>query len=192
MTRAVVTPADGTVATTERLRLREATDADAPFFVEMLRDPGFVEMIGDRGVRSLDEARTYVQDRIRASYARHGYGMYVVERLPDGAALGQCGLVYRDAFAWTELGYALLPAHAGHGYATEAARATLRLAGALGLSEVHATVRAHNAPSVAVLERLGFVPSGTVTMPGETEALRHFRHGLVSHGAAARTFRETD
>ena len=40
----------------ERLELRELTVADAPFIVELLNDPDFHRYIGDRGIRTLQDA----------------------------------------------------------------------------------------------------------------------------------------
>jgi RimJ/RimL family protein N-acetyltransferase len=69
-----------TVIETERLALRELTADDAAFIVELLNDPSFLRYIGDRGVRTIDDARRYIETGPRASYAQHGFGLYLVER----------------------------------------------------------------------------------------------------------------
>ena len=68
---------------TERLLLRELTPADAPFILELVTDPAFLQNIGDRGVRDLDTAARYIADGPAASYARNGFGLWRVE-LRDG------------------------------------------------------------------------------------------------------------
>ena len=169
------------VAETSRLRLRRPTAADADFFLELLNDPGFLEHIGDRGIRDLDAARGYVETAVLSSYQRHGYGMCVVEVKASGARAGLCGLVRRDWLDHTDLGYAFLPAFRGRGYAEESAAAVLAdAAGRLDIGRLVAIVSPSNSRSMSLLEKLGFVPAGEVTAPGESKALR-----LYARDAAA-------
>lgn len=95
----------------ERLELRELTIADAPFIVELLNDPDFHRYIGDRGIRTLQDAENYIQQGPAVSYARHGHGLYLVARRSDGAKLGICGLIKRDTLPCEDIGYAFLPAY---------------------------------------------------------------------------------
>jgi len=68
---------------TERLTLREVTYDDAAFILELLNTPKFIRYIGDRGVRSIEDALRYIDERYLASYRENGYGLYgVVEILP--------------------------------------------------------------------------------------------------------------
>ena len=143
---------------TARLRLREQTAADAPFLLALMNEPAWLRHIGDRGVRTEAEARAYIESVTRAMYAEHGLGLLLVERKADGAPLGICGLLRRAAFSDPDLGFALAAAHRGHGYAHEAAAATLAHADeALGLRRVLALVSPGNRPSIRLLTRLGFV-----------------------------------
>ena len=64
---------------TLRLRIRELTPADAPFILTLLNDPDFLRNIGDRNVRTLEDARRYIEAGPMASYARHGFGLCHVE-----------------------------------------------------------------------------------------------------------------
>jgi [ribosomal protein S5]-alanine N-acetyltransferase len=66
------------VLSTQRLELRQLDAGDAPFMLELLNDASFIANIGDRGVRTVDDAARYIQDRMIASYARYGYGLYLV------------------------------------------------------------------------------------------------------------------
>lgn len=145
------------VLTTDRLVLREFTEADAPFVHALLNDPGFLRFIGDRGVRTPDDARAYIETGPRASYRAHGFGLWRVERREDGEPVGTCGLLKRDFLDAPDLGYAVLAAHTGHGYAREAARATLRHAReTLGIRTLYAYVDADNDRSIRLLTDLGF------------------------------------
>src|SRR5205814_7039174 len=89
----------------------------------LLNEPSFISNIGDRGVRSLEDAQAYIAKGPRTSYEQNGYGLYLVERREDGVAIGMCGLVRRAGLEDTDLGYALLPAWWSKGYAFEAASA---------------------------------------------------------------------
>ena len=158
---------------TARLRLREQTLDDAAFLITVMNDPDFIRHIADRGVRTLDDARTYLTAGALASYAEHGFGLWLVERKTDGAAIGLCGLVKRPAFDDVDVGYALLPAFRGQGYAREAVAGTLAYARAAhGLSRLIAVVNPDNLPSRKLLELEGFVFERMVRMtPEEPEIL---------------------
>jgi RimJ/RimL family protein N-acetyltransferase len=146
-----------TLPSTERLALREMMPDDAPFIVELLTDPAFLKYIGDRGVRTLDDARRYIEHGPRAMYARLGIGLWVVETRDGGTPVGICGLLKRDTLPDPDVGYAFLPAHRGLGYATEAARACCEFGFAVrGFERVLAIVSPGNAASVRVLGKLGF------------------------------------
>ena len=162
---------------TERLTLHllRDDDGDAAAMLELLNEPGFHRYIGDRGIRTLEQARECIRIGPMVSYERHGYGMYAIERRSDGAWLGNAGLVHRAALPHPDLGYALLERHAGQGYALEAARAVLGYArGTLGLGDLCAIVTPGNARSIALLHKLGLCANGTVCLPGKDETLLLF------------------
>ena len=90
-------------------------------------------------------------------YEEHGFGLWVVELKSTGRPIGICGLVKRTNSDDPDLGFALLEQHQGNGYATEAARASVRFANAeLGISRLDAITNPDNERSIAVLKRLGF------------------------------------
>ncbi len=143
---------------TPRLLLRPATAGDAGFLVALMNDPAYLHFIGDRGVRTPDDARGYLASARVYQYGE-GLGLNVVETLEGAQAVGICGLVQRPDLAFADLGYALLPGHAGQGYAVEAAGATLQHAFTdLGLPCVLAITRHDNLRSRRVLETLGMDP----------------------------------
>jgi RimJ/RimL family protein N-acetyltransferase len=161
---------------TARLRLRPLVEDDAPFVLALQSEPSWLEYIGDRGVRDLETARGYLRAGPLAMRARHGHALDLVERRSDGAPLGICGLLKRDALPDPDLGFALLPAHWGQGYAREAAAATLAHArAALGIGRVVAITSLENPPSIRLLEAIGFRFERIVELdPGEP--LRLFAH----------------
>lgn len=166
---------------TERLRLRWLNQADAPMYLQLLNEPSFLDGIGDKGVRDLAQARQHLRDGPIASYARHGHGMYAVERREDGTWIGICGLVRREGLDHPDLGYALLQQHHGLGYAAEAGAACLQLAhGTLALPTVAAITSLGNHGSMRVLSKLGFVDHGVRQLPGHLPPCRYFLHRAAS------------
>jgi RimJ/RimL family protein N-acetyltransferase len=144
------------VLTTERLVLRRLCADDGAFIFELMNDPDWLRFIGDRGIRTADDARAWIESGPRAMYARRGFGTYAVD-LRDGTPIGICGLVERDWLEDVDLGYALLPRFRGAGYAREAATAVVSYAQHdLGLPRLLAIVSPENAVSRRLLGELGF------------------------------------
>lgn len=160
------------VAETERLRLREFTREDAPFLLELLNTPEWIRFIGDRNIRTLDDAREYVSNRLVASYHRFGFGLYQVELKDSGTPIGMCGLVRREALDDVDLGFAFLPQYTGLGYAREAGTAAIRVAKQKVKSKrLLAITMVDNTSSINLLQKLGFSFEKTVTLAGEDQTL---------------------
>jgi RimJ/RimL family protein N-acetyltransferase len=141
--------------TTQRLNLRVLDHGDADFILELLNEPGFLRYIGDKGVRSLEDARNYLDQGPMDSYRRHGFGLLAV-CLPDRTPLGICGLVKREGLEDPDIGFAFLERHWSKGYATESAAAVLDQArNVLKLGRIVAITSLDNAGSAAVLNKLG-------------------------------------
>lgn len=141
---------------TARLTLHRLALDDAPFLIRLLNDPSFIANIGDRGVRSIEDAHRYLREGPFAMYQRYGFGLWRAVRRTDREPVGMCGLLRRDTLPDADLGYAYLPEHRGQGYAFEAARATLQHAARkFGLTRVAAVVSPGNTASIRVLEKLG-------------------------------------
>jgi RimJ/RimL family protein N-acetyltransferase len=163
------------VLETDRMRLRHLEAGDTPFIVELLNDPDWLRYIGDRGVRSEEQALAYIQNGPARSYAERGFGLYLTELKIGGEAIGLCGLIKRDFLAHVDLGFAFLPRFRGAGYAFEAAEGVLRYAGAgLGLRRIVAITAPDNERSAQLLQKLGFRFERTIAYPGEEEPVRLF------------------
>ena len=163
------------VLETDRLLLRHLTTDDAEFILELLNEPSWLRFIGDRGVRTLDDARAYVVEGPVAMYERHGVGLYLVESKSDATPLGICGLIRRDTLEDIDIGFAFLPRHWGKGYALESAAAVLEHGRhALGLRRIVAITSLDNDSSIRLLEKLGMTFARTMRMPGEAEDVRLF------------------
>ena len=81
---------------TERLNLRTMTPEDAEFMLGLLNDPSFLRFIGDKGVKTPDDARRYILNGPVASYARYGFGLWLVELKTSNVPIGMCGLLKRE------------------------------------------------------------------------------------------------
>ena len=168
---------------TARLRLRELTVADAPFILRLLNEPSFIENIGDRGVRTVEDARVYIENGPVASYIRFGFGLYLVELSLSGEPIGICGILQRDNLPDPDLGYAFLPPYWKHGYARESAAAVRHYARAeLGLGRLLAITNPANAGSIRLLEKLGFTFERTIRMAEGQPELNVFVDEDEHHG----------
>ena len=166
--------------TTPRLRLRQWRDADREPFAAMCADPRVMEHFPGPLTREESDA---LVERARAAIALRGWGMWAVERREDGRFLGFVGLTsLRDEMPFApgiEVGWRLAPGAWGQGYATEAAREALRVAfETLEVSEVVAFTASGNAPSMAVMRRLGMRESEPFDHPAIEEGHRLRRHRL--------------
>jgi RimJ/RimL family protein N-acetyltransferase len=145
------------VIETERLMLRQFVSADAPFILELLNEPSFIQNIGDRHVRTLSDAERYIETGPITSYAKNGFGLYLVQRKESNESMGMCGLIKREALDNVDVGYAFLPRYWSRGYALESVLAVLEYAqNIVQLDRVVAIVDPNNQGSLRVLERSGF------------------------------------
>jgi RimJ/RimL family protein N-acetyltransferase len=141
---------------TERLLLRELSKDDAAFILGLLNQPSFIHYIGDRGVRTLEDARQYIFKGAVASYERFGFGLYLTLLKEGGVPIGICGLVKRDSLKDADVGFAFLPQYWSKGYAFESASAVLAYArNTLGLKRVLGITTPENKDSIHVLEKIG-------------------------------------
>jgi RimJ/RimL family protein N-acetyltransferase len=163
------------VLETERLLLKRLELSDAPFILELLNDPSFVRFIGDKGVRSLEDAREYLSTGPIASYERFGFGLFLTERREDGAPMGICGLLKRDSLDDVDVGFAFLPRYWGNGYAFESASAVLAYGRtAFGLGRIVAITSPDNTASMGLLEKLGLKFESMVRLSEDGPEVRLF------------------
>jgi RimJ/RimL family protein N-acetyltransferase len=162
---------------TERLTLRRLQSDDAPFIVELLNSPTWLEFIGDRGIRTTDDAQGYIE-RAHVNYALHGFSLYLVA-LRDGTRVGLCGPIRREGLNDVDLGFALLPTFAGRGYALEAARRVVEHARVdLKLGRVAGITVPENARSIRLLEALGMRREGSVRLSPDDVELNYYAMAL--------------
>jgi RimJ/RimL family protein N-acetyltransferase len=169
------------VLNTERLDLAWLTLDDAPMMLAVWNDPAFMRYVGDRGVRTLEQAREVLDTGLLKLYAEYGYGPFRVRRREDGADLGICGLFRRDGLDEPDIGFAILPEYCGRGYAFEASVAVLDHArDVLRLPCVTAIVSPQNEASIGLLEKLGLRFERPVRMPADDHDVSLYRIDFLS------------
>jgi len=145
------------VLETDRLNLRWLSTDDAGFILELLNEPSFLRFIGDKGVRTLDDARDYILNGPVNMYTRLGFGLYLTELKESGVPIGICGLLKRDGLEDVDIGFAFLPKFRGQGYAYESACAVMAYGKrTFGLNRMVAITSPDNYGSARLLEKLGF------------------------------------
>jgi RimJ/RimL family protein N-acetyltransferase len=163
------------VLETDRLILRRLAVEDSEFILELLNDPSWLRFIGDKGVRTLVDARDYILRGPVAMYERLGFGLYLTELKSGRVPVGLCGLIKRDALEDVDIGFAFLPRFWGKGYAYEAAAAVLAYGRTvLGLGRILAITSADNDSSARLLEKLGLRFEKMVKLPADDEEVRLF------------------
>ncbi|MEZ4413714.1 MAG: GNAT family N-acetyltransferase [Gemmatimonadales bacterium] len=168
------------VLETERLTLRRLDETDAEFILGLLNEPSFHQYIGDRGVRTEEDARAYIRNGPMASYEKFGFGLWLVLRKDDGAPIGICGLLKRDTLPDVDVGFALRPAFWGMGYALESAAGVLAHGReALTLPRVAAIVQADNQASIRLLGKLGLHFERRIEWPGDAAEIHLYARDLA-------------
>lgn len=152
--------------------LREIISGDAGFVRDLLNQPSFIKYIGDRGVRSVEQAAEFIDNRYRKSYLDHGFGLYTVELKDGNRPIGICGFVKRDTLPDPDLGFAFLPEYEGKGYGYESASEIMKYGrSVLLLDRILAITSLDNIASSHLLEKLGFKFDKLIGTP-DTEVLK--------------------
>lgn len=116
---------------TERLILKPLTIDDWSFMLNLLNQPDFIENIGDKNVKTEEQAREHVSQLMK-THQELGFSMLLMTLKPEGQSeesaeekVGVCGLLKRDFLPYPDLGYAILPQYYRQGYTFEAAQGVL-------------------------------------------------------------------
>lgn len=157
---------------TERLLLRPVVASDASFVLELLNMPKWHKYIGDRGVRTLEDAEKYIAERMTPQLERLGFGNFAVLRKSDGVIMGCCGLYDREGLEGVDIGFSFLPDYERKGYAYEGASRLMELArGEWNLSKVSGITIEANTSSRRLLEKLGLKFQKFIRLENDPEEL---------------------
>ncbi|MCB0570151.1 MAG: GNAT family N-acetyltransferase [Phaeodactylibacter sp.] len=165
---------------TPRISLRLLTPDDAAFLLELLNSPGWLQNIGDRGVKTIAAAQAYASERIIKGYTENGFGLYVMAlKGQDDIPIGLCGLIRRPGLEDVDIGFALLPQYMGQGYAFEAASAVMDHArNSLKIPRIVAITLPTNSASIKLLEKIGLRFERMANLPNDPEELMLYGSNL--------------
>jgi len=142
---------------TQRLVITELTKMDAPFFFDLVNDEDWKRFIGDRNIKTHQDAEDYLTNKVISSYKKFGFGFYLVSDKNSGIPLGISGFVDRDGMEFVDVGFAFLPAGRKKGYGYESTKALLEHGQKnLKFDTVLAIANKNNERSHALLKKLGF------------------------------------
>ena len=153
---------------TERLLLRTMSIDDAKFYLRLVNEPSWLQFIGNKGVYTLENARTAILQGPVDMLERLGFCLYLVELKSDSTPIGICGLIKRDTLDDVDIGFAFLPEYCGQGYGYESASAVVQYGkNTIGLKRLVAIVAPDNDYSIRLIEKLGMKFEGLLDLKGD-------------------------
>lgn len=165
---------------TERLTLRELIIDDTEFIIELVNSPGWLKFIGDRNIKTTEQAIAYLENGPIKSYRDNGFGLAMVETKDAKKQIGMCGIIKRDSLDSPDIGFAFLPEFTGKGYAFEIASATLAFAThQLKLPVICAITVPGNVHSIKLLEKIGLKFIKTINSPENEELLLYSNEKII-------------
>lgn len=160
---------------TERLVLQPITTRDADFILELYNTPHFIEYIGDKNIRTVEDAENYIQNKFLPQWEKLGYGNYLIIRKSDNKKTGTVGIFSRDGLDIHDIGFGFLPEFEGKGYGFEAASKIMEKAFAdFACTKISAITSKENIASQKLIEKLGLKYQKMVQLPGEDVELLYY------------------
>ncbi len=148
--------------------MRWLEPGDEGLLLAVWNDPAFIRNVGDRGIRTLEQAAEAMAAGPLKLYENYGYGPFRVALADSDEPIGICGLFRRDNLEDPDIGFGLLPDHCGKGFAYEAAAAVAEHAqNSLGLKRIIAIVSPGNEPSIGLIRKLGLNFEKMLLMPND-------------------------
>ena len=163
---------------TERLQMRPVSASfDKAFIFELLNTPKWLKNIGDRNIKSEEDAAAYINTKMTPKLEKLGYGNYVVIRKEDGAKLGTCGLYNRKGIEGVDIGFAFLPQYEKKGYAFESAKKLLTVAfDYFKITQISGVTIIENKASQNLLKKLGLEFKKIIKLPNDKVELLLFKN----------------
>lgn len=165
---------------TERLLLKPCVEEDAAFIYKLLNCESWLKNIGDRDVKSVEEAGAYIRTKMYPQLKKLGFGNYTVIRKSDGAKIGTCGLHDRKGLEGVDIGFAFLAEYEKQGYGFESANELKKQGFELfALKQINAITLPSNIASQKLLEKLGLQFIKMITLPNDNEELMFYSSEAV-------------
>ena len=162
---------------TDRLILKPAEVQDADFFLELYNMPSFIQYIGDRNLRTKEDAENYIKSRFIPQIEKLGFGNYVVILKEDNTKIGAVGIFEREDLDVLDIGFSFLEKYEGKGYAYESANKLKEVATTdFGVHKISAITTKDNFSSQKLIERLGLKFQKMVTIPEDVVELMYYEN----------------
>lgn len=162
---------------TERLVLKPADISDADFFLELYNMPSFIKYIGDRNLRTKQDAENYIKNRFLPQIEKLGFGNYVVILREDNTKIGAVGIFEREGLDVLDIGFSFFEKYEGKGFAYEAANKLKEIAATdFGVKKISAITTKDNYSSQKLIEKLGLKFQKMVTIPNDDEELMYYEN----------------
>jgi len=147
--------------------------------LQLLNEPSFHRYIGDKGVRTIDDARNYIEQGPMASYERFGFGLFLTELKEPRVPIGMCGLLKRETLEDVDIGFAFVPQFWKQGYALESASGVMAYAkDVIGLNRLAAITSPDNDKSISVLLKLGMTFQRLMRLTDDAPEVKLFAREL--------------
>ena len=161
---------------TERLKIIPTSQKDAEFILELFNSPKWLKYIGDRNVRTVEDAKNYIKTKMLPQLWKYGYSNYIITNKADKKKIGTVGLFDREGLEGIDIGFAFLPEYEKRGFAFEAAnRVKIAAFEDFGLKMLSGITTKDNVASQKLLEKLGLKLTGTIKLLDKDEELLHYK-----------------
>lgn len=160
---------------TERLLLQPISKSDASFILELYNSETFIKFIGDKKIRSLEDAEKYITEKFLPQLERLGYGNYLIVRKSDEKKIGAVGIFEREGLDVKDIGFSFLDEFQGKGYGFESASKLLEMAFTdFNLNGISAITSKENIASQNLIKKLGLKYLKPVQLPNEDVELLYY------------------
>jgi ribosomal-protein-alanine N-acetyltransferase len=160
---------------TERLILKIANLEDAEFFLKLYNEPKFIQFIGDRNLKTIEDAENYVKEKFQPQFDKMGFGNYVMVTKSDNLKIGAMGIFIREGLEIPDIGFSVLEEFHNFGYAFEAANALKKIIFKdFKIEKLSAITTEDNISSQKLIEKLGLKYIKMVEFPGADNLLRYY------------------
>jgi ribosomal-protein-alanine N-acetyltransferase len=160
---------------TERLLLKPISTEDSDLIFELYNSPTFIKFIGDRNIKTLDDAVNYIKNRFLPQMEKLGFGNYLILRKSDDKKIGAIGIFERDGLDVHDIGFSFLEEFQGKGYGYEAAKKLLEIAfSEFGCSKISAITTKENIASQKLIEKIGLKYLKMVKLPDDEVELLYY------------------
>lgn len=147
------------ISETERLLISKVTLLDAPFFVKLMNTPNWLKYIGDRNIKTVEDAQENLKNGILKSYSDNEFGFYkILLKSENNKIIGTAGLIKREELNDVDIGFGFLPEYESKGFGYEVSIEIMQLAKEVfKLKKVVAITNPDNHNSIKLLRKLGLV-----------------------------------